>query len=203
VTDIAGSTVPVQQESVQFNNPVSESSLSSIGAIANYLLNILAPVGTIWASCLYDNGDGTYTQNSFQAQIDFPTPATWVLADGRCVIGSEFQALTGLTNVPDLRGITVRGSNYGGSLAGTRTDGFENPDGTLPIGQFTASRFQSHTHPILLTNLSPAYGGGGIGSANTGSNPVPSGSLPIEASYEGGNDTAPSNVTVNYFIRIN
>ena len=50
MTDLAPSTVPVQQESIQFNNPVSEASLAAIGAIPNYLLMILPPVGTIWAS---------------------------------------------------------------------------------------------------------------------------------------------------------
>lgn len=199
MTDIANSSVPIQQESVQFNNPVSESSLASIGAVANYLLQVLAPVGTVWASMLFDGGDGTHPNVNFQAQLGNPSPATWVLCDGRSVVGSTFQSLTGLTNVPDLRGIMIRASNYGGSAAGTRADGKQNPDGTLSPGTYTTDRVGPHTHNLssFVDGAAPEFGGYIVLTTNSFS------SAPFSSTDSFGVETAPRNVTINYFVRIN
>lgn len=207
MTDIAGSSVPAQIESVQFNNPISEASLSSIGAVGNYLLNILAPVGTVWGSMLFDSGDGSHPSNSFQSQLGSgnPSPATWVLADGRDVTGSRYQALTGNSTVPDLRGLMLRGSNYGGSAAGTRADGKQNPDGTLAPGTYSADKFASHKHTfatdyVLDTNTGSR--GAGSDGDQYGTNPVQLDNQ-IQINNTGGNETAPKTVTLNFFIRIN
>lgn len=186
MSNMAPSTVPIQQESVQFNNPVSEASASAIGGVCNYLLNIQLPIGSIFPSML--------TEPQLLAQLGSPSPSTWILADGRGVAGSQYQTVTGNTNVPDLRGIFVRGSNSGGSSAGTRADGNQNPDGTLNPGTYSADKFASHQHQVLAQNFIAINGGGQTGylgpaTAGTG--------------LTGGNETAPKNVTVNYFIRIN
>jgi hypothetical protein len=207
MTDLAPSTVPVQQEAIQFNNPVSESSLASIGAIGNYLLNVIAPVGTIWGSMLFDSGDGTHPNNSFQSQLGSgnPNPPTWVLADGRDVTGSRYQTLTGNTHIPDLRGIMIRAANNGGSAAGTRADGKQNPDGNLAPGTYSADKLASHTHTFqtdYILNTSTGSRGAGNDGDTYGTNPVQLDNQ-IKINNTGGNETAPKNVTINYFIRIN
>lgn len=191
MTDLESSTVPVQQEAIQFNNPVSESSLAAIGAVANFLLKVQPPVGTIWASML--------TETQFQSLINDPSPATWILADGRSVAGSAYAFATGQTNAPDLRGIFLRGLNNGGSAAGTRSDAFANPDdlsGTFTPGTLTQDKFKSHTHTYSVNSSFGAdttSAGGNAGEAN--GNPL--------TSATGGNETAPKNASINWFIRIN
>lgn len=179
MTDIPGSFSPIQQESLQFNQPVSEASLTALGASINGLLSIVLPVGTIIESML--------TEAQFQAQIGNPSPAIWVLADGRSAVGTSYQSITGFTTIPDLRGIFTRGKNNG------RSDGKQNPDGDLALGTYSDDKFESHTHsaytsivaqgPTAATTFSYLFPG------NTGAT--------------GGNETAPKNVTINFFIRIN
>lgn len=205
MSDIPSSFSLVQQESVQFNQPVSENSLGSIGALANALRRTMLPVGSVIPSVL--------TEAQFQSQNTNPTPETWVLADGRDVSGSSYQLVTGQTTIPDMRGVSVRGKNNG------RSDGNQNPDGDLTLGQFTASRFTNHNHgfndPGHVHSMSPDFGNAGT-NYNSGNNRqayaiTPFGTGQQTASShtninfvgEGGNDTAPSNVTLNYFIRIN
>lgn len=184
MSNVPGNFIPIAQESVQFNNPVSEASLSAIAGLANGLLSIACPIGSILDSML--------TELQFQAQLGNPSPATWVLADGRDITGSALQQLTSQTNAPDLRGIFTRGKNNG------RVDGKQNPDGELALGTYTADGVGSHTHPVPQA-FYPGVGKSGaespVFSANT---TVSSG----DASPVRG-DTAPKNITVNKFVRIN
>jgi hypothetical protein len=175
---VASSFIPVNEEAIQFNRPVSESSLSAIAGLANGLLSIALPIGSIV--------DSTLTEVQFQAQIGNPSPVTWVLADGRDITGTSLQLLTGQLNAPDLRGIFTRGKNNG------RADGNQNPDGDLAIGTYTADKFLSHTHSYREP------GGGGV-SGEPGSQ----GLIGATTGGAGGNETAPKTITVNKFIRIN
>lgn len=203
MTDTAPSFLKVQQESITFNQPTSEASQTSIAALANALREVILPVGSIVDSML--------TEVQFQAQNDSLT-TRWILSDGRNVVGSSYQVLTGFTTVPDLTGRFRRGK------------GANNPDGNLPLGTFTAAKFLSHTHnavvhdpshfhtvngkpsgsttstppPFLLDN--PYNGGGATYSYPTTG--VPTG-IAVGIDNTGGSDTAPANITVNSFIRIN
>lgn len=192
----------IQQPSLQYNKPVSEASLDALGSSINGLLSVLLPVGSVLDSVL--------TEAQFQAQIGNPSPATWILADGRNISGSLLAIITGFSSAPDLRGITTRGKNNG------RSDGNQNPDGELAIGTYTASRFTSHNHGVTDPAHDHNFGIGKNGSDNQSSSP-PYGSANgtsgswttathttgITINNTGGNDTAPANVTVNIFIRIN
>jgi len=135
-----------------------------------------------------------FTEAQFQAVSGDPT---WVLADGRdlSVInpGSDYEAITGETILPDLRGVFLRGKNNG------RADGNENPDGDSTLGTFQDDELQAHTHstPHRATSGSPFvpnHVGQGFGPVDVGS---------VESTSTGGNETRPKNVTVNYFIKIN
>ncbi len=124
----------------------------------------------------------------------------WVLMDGRNVVGSAYNVLTGFATIPDARGTTLRGKNNG------RVDGFENPSGDLALGTFQNDQFQGHYH----TNDMNAWGGpegftsgGSIGNGwnvptyaetiiNDGSNGVP----------RFGPETRMKAITINYFIKI-
>lgn len=186
---------------MQFNQPVSEAAASAIGAVANYLLQIQLPVGSVFPSML--------TEPQLQALLNNPNPSTWVVADGRDVTGSQFQFVTGMTNIPDLRGIFVRGLNNGGSAAGTRSDSYANPNdpsGTFTPGTLALDAVGPHYHnyatqrrnadgsaiaDVWFTNSSL---GSNTYSTDQGS-ATPQGSVLVE--------TAPKNASLIWFIRIN
>lgn len=201
---VAPSNQPVQQDSIQFNQPISEASLAGMGGPINALLQIMLPVGTVLYSVLSDVGSGSAV-NSFQGQLNFPNPSTWILADGRNVAGSIYEGLTGNANAPDLRGIMLRGLNNGGSTAGTRSDAYANPDdptGTFTAGTLTQDRFAQHTHTANGVNAgggeTPNLGSGAIQGPATVTTSVTGGAPGIPTA-----DTAPKNASLNAFIRIN
>jgi hypothetical protein len=129
-----------------------------------------------------------------EAQFQVIRGNGWVLADGRSVAGSQYQVITGASTIPDLRGVFLRGRNDGGSAAGARNDGNQNPDGTLPLGTFQGDMFASHNHGSFAVS-------GLAGSYSYQAGPYPVNNTATTAA--GGNETRPKNVTVNFFIRIN
>lgn len=178
MTAIANSTVPVQQESVNTGNPVSESATAAIGGAVNYCLSNKPAVGDIMMSGL--------DEATFQAQRD----TTWKLCDGRSVTGSQYQTLTGLTTIPDLRGVFPRGKDNGRGI---------NPDGDLAIGAYTADKLAAHTHQEHYRIPNAGTGGSdGGGDHNRSLTDVTE-----NVTSTGGNETAPKSCTVNFFIKIN
>lgn len=189
MTDIAKGFSTIQQESVQFNQPVSEAAGSAMGSAINGLLSVVTPIGGIIMAAL--------NETQFQAQLGNPSPPSFVLADGRSVVGSQYQILTGNTNIPDHRGTYPRGSDNGGSSAGAR--GLD-PNGTQAPGAYVGDQFAAHSHTIQLTQR----------PANNGANPpalgtdTPGGTTNNETSSTvGGTETAPKTTYTNFFIRIN
>lgn len=174
MSDIAPDSLKIQQESVQTTAPVSESSLSAMGGAINYLLSNAAQVGDIVPSAL--------DEPTFQAQRD----TTWVLCDGRSVIGSVFQALTSLTNIPDFRGTVPRGKDNGRGL---------DPHGDLTIGTYEPDQFASHVHSYTTAQyaltLINAGGSGGFNPSTTNTGAA------------GGSETNAKSTIINFFVKIN
>ncbi len=91
-------------------------------------------------------------------------PTGWVAADGT-------------NGTPDLRGQFIRGLNNFNSLAGTRADGNQDPNGgARTLGDYQADAFQGHRHGAF--GINDFYGnrpGGGAtalpGGATAGSQP--------------------------------
>lgn len=138
------------------------------------------------------------TEAQFQAQFG----TGWVLADGRSVAGSKYASITGSANIPDLRGVVLRGKNN------SRSDGNQNPGGERALGFYESDQMQGHFHSAPTTNgVGGQYevSGGGTGY-DYGAQSAPT-TGPISDNVNGtprtGLETRPKNVTVNYFIRIN
>ena len=112
------------------------------------------PVGTVIASLL--------SESEFQGLFG----KSWALADGRAVEGSGYEKLTGNKNVPDLRGVFLRGKNH------DRASDSGNPDGDLTVGTFQGDALQEHTHSYNLgkkgrEDPSGSFGVGDSGASTT------------------------------------
>lgn len=130
-----------------------------------------------------------------QAQFDQVHGSGWRMADGTTAVGTAYGALTGATTLPDLRGIFLRGKDNG-RLA---ENGNGNPDGEVPLGTFLQDSFKAHEHSVLRTAGDEQLLGGIQGALAGGSTDVNPNGL---TSTEGGVETRPRNVTVNYYIRV-
>jgi hypothetical protein len=204
MTDTAPSFSLIQQESITFNQPSSEASLTAVAGLVNALRTIMLPVGSIVESMLTETQ--WHSQNNGDA-------SRWVIADGRDVTGSAYQILTSNTTVPDLRGVFRRGKNNG------RSTGTGNPDGDLALGTYEADEFSSHNHNysdpghfhVFSSNIflrANAYQAGPSTQGaydQTGSpqNNIVAATTGITIQTQGGAENRPRNVTVNIFIRIN
>jgi hypothetical protein len=159
-------------------------------------------------------GDSKY---SMLSEEDFITEngGGWILSDGRSVIGSAFETLTGDTTVPDGRGQFLRSKNNG------RTDGQENPDGDVAIGTQTGDAireiegdFWPRAREGTLTGDSTEQTNGAFGRtpnsriyarANGGNfnQSVPGVDFKASRVVPTGADNRPKNITMNLFIKIN
>jgi hypothetical protein len=154
------------------------------------------PVGTIITS--YLNVDQFYlaTKNNEKSPGGIWTSgkSKWCPADGRIIPGSIFGRIASQSNVPDLRGMFLRGLNVMEAapqipLSVDRRD----PDDRT-VGTYQQDSFRSHSHPIgrepWINGSSGASGNGiGLRENNTGAS--------------GGAETRPKNIAVYYYIRIN
>jgi len=152
------------------------------------------PVGAVIHSML--------TEPQFQAL----NGTSWILADGRSVAGSQYSSVTGVNNVPDLRGVVLRGKNNGST---------RNPDGDLALGTFqdqaTAKNGlydAGHSHTLVNTPTISFYGGSNgngynPGAAYNGPNATPTIAAANANIQSTNNETRMRNVTVNIFIKIN
>lgn len=181
MSNVAQSSVQIQQESIQTGNPTSESMFASLGGAINYLLANAPQIGDLQASVL--------NQTQFQSLRG----TNWVLADGRDVTGSQYQTVTGSTTIPDFRGTYPRASDNGGSARGAR--GLD-PNGTKAPGSYVADQFASHSHSI--NNILSTIGSGA--STQPGYFPSVNGS---STNATGGTETAPKTTYWNIFVKIN
>ncbi len=173
---------------VQDGQPVSASSLkANLDGLQAQITAQAMPVGSIVPSLL------------MEAQFQAVAGNGWVLADGRSVAGSAYAVTTGNNNIPDLRGMFLRGRNSGGSTAGVRGDGNENPDGVLALGTTQGDMFASHSHGYIH----PWSGGAMLDPSTPGQQTGGKRDVSHSSDAAGGNETRPKNVTVNYFLRIN
>ncbi len=184
MSDLAGSSTPIQSEATRFRSSVSENLLQTMGGAINYLLASILPLGSVTASMLTE------------AQFQDETSTGWVLADGRDVSASDYALLTGNTTVPDLRGVFIRGKN------GARSTSTGNAGGDVALGTFQADAVQEHQHYMTATNV--VESGGPI--VHDDGSEFAVNSIAATGNMASGNistETKPRSVTLNYFIRIN
>lgn len=138
--DIVPSRTKLSLTECQFGAADTEALAKRMGAIVNHIITYIdntPPIGAVHQSSL--------------SETDFQTSkgVGWVLMDGRSVVGSAYQTLFGLANVPDAREIFIRGKNYARSaLTG-------DPTGDHATGFINTGDYKSHTHAGQFSGLNP------------------------------------------------
>jgi len=198
MTDLTAIKKNIQVEETQYKSSVSESTMQKIGSSLNWVnQNSVHVLGEIKQSML--------TVAQFQAEIG----TTWVLCNGQSATGSDYEALTGNSVVPDMRGTVPRMKDNGRGL---------NPDGDLALGSYQGDTYLNHNHGERTGTTA------GTASAEAWTpDSSPTGIIsdatkgPIKAligtanrifsrlytDAVGGNETRAKSTTINYFIKIN
>ncbi|MBN1306446.1 MAG: hypothetical protein JXA18_00915 [Chitinispirillaceae bacterium] len=157
---------------------VTQSLSDSMVKIKN---TVHLPIGTIIGSML----------NPEKFRQFFPGDSTlWILADSSTA-SAEFFAATGKSNIPDLRGVFLRGINS--DRSGTLSD----PDGEREAGSSQADAFKSHNHSRMQF-VSGATNSGTWGVLDN----TDRGHSTTSSSSTGGAETRPRNVAVYWYIKV-
>ncbi len=152
------------------------------------------PIGTIVTSML---NAATFAQEVGDSGSFDVTSDHWIPADGRTVTGSDYAVLVS-GNVPDLRGMFVRGLNTFENVIGIREDGNEDPDGDLrSAGEYQSDEFKDHNHGFTH-RWADTVDQGNMATYKSGTNDNHS-----AITLSGGTETRPKNISVYYYIKIN
>lgn len=136
-------------------------------------------------------------------------PEDWLFLRGQAVSRTTYPALFGLLgtmygqgdgsttfNLPDFRGLFLRGRDGGAEVDPDRGSRTDRGDGTTgdAVGTKQSDEFKNHVHgvrPIAL-NIRSDVGAGHWSVQNN---------LNADSTATGGNETRPKNIYVNYIIK--
>ncbi len=122
---------------------------SKASAVDNITSHKELPIGTIISSYLNFEQFNTATKNNDKSPGGIWTSAKskWAPCDGRPVPTSKFQTLTSQIQIPDLRGMFLRGLNTFDPFQPVPQIGADqaDPDNRI-VGSYQADAFQGHKH---------------------------------------------------------
>jgi hypothetical protein len=150
------------------------------------------PVGTIVASVLSPKEFSAAAGDSGS----FDTKSKWIPADGRAVGGSSYAQKLGHANVPDLRGLFLRGLNVFDPSVLARNPAELDPDTNRTPGDYRPDAFAKHSHRL---GNSLEYGSGHSNAFSAAPGDLKFSTEPTGDSSE----TRPKNSAVYYYIKIN
>lgn len=115
----------------------------------------------------------------------------WVLMDGRNIAKSKLCKFSGLCDVPDARGVFVRGMNE------KRQGKLGDPDGDRVVGEYQQDSFKSHHHQYVNSGV---WGRSWRGSSE---GPKTAYEQAGNTNNTGGTETRPRNIALYTYIKIN
>ncbi|CAD0225452.1 hypothetical protein KYG33_00475 [Chryseobacterium sp. D764] len=181
------------------------------------------PVGTVLCSYLNWVEFQEVTQNNLSnPDKNWNSKySKWAPCDGRIIDSTCGLARAGqnLTNVPDLRGVFLRGNNvFDSNEAGNGIPGVssqqKDPSDNRLRGSIQQDEFKEHNHQIVqqsfggvvATPLAVSGNTSGADGDLDGSQTVSGydkAAVPLVIAITGGKETRPKNMAINYYIRIN
>lgn len=176
---------------------------SKASALDNIASNKEFPIGTIITSFLNFEQFNTATKNNDKSPGGIWTSkkSKWAPCDGRPVPNSKFQTLTSQNQIPDLRGMFLRGLNTFDPFQPVPQISADKADpDTRIVGGYQADELKSHKHTFTYLKPQPNSSRGGNESHKVSdSDNNNSGTTDTT----GGAETRPKNVAVYYYIKIN
>jgi hypothetical protein len=123
----------------------------------------------------------------------------WILLDGRDIKGSDLQIGGNVNEIPDARGMFIRGLNL------KRTDGKQDPfdiehSRERLAGEYEEDAFKAHHHPL---SFAPATGQVINTTENNFYNEFVGRKDKIIIKDDGGTETRPKNIALFIYIKIN
>lgn len=184
------------------------------------------PVGTIISSYLNWTEFQAITQNNANnpgGPFWTARYSKWAPADGRAVPLSRFQTAVSQPNVPDLRGVFLRGLNAFDTDQPNAVDPGKADPEARNRGSFQPEAFKVHDHTgttgVDAPDHSHGFGGYPFGVNYGNNNGTVNLGVPPNGFHrqtegantrhrhaiqpDGGNETRPKNVAIYYYIRIN
>ncbi|MEE6128382.1 hypothetical protein V2E39_13390 [Chryseobacterium arthrosphaerae] len=185
---------------------------SKASAQDNFTSNKELPLGTIISSFLNFEQFNTVTKNNEKSPggIWTSNKSKWAPADGRPVPNSKFQTLTSQTQVPDLRGMFLRGLNIFDPFQPVPNITVDkgDPDNRI-VGSFQPDTFQGHRH-INSDNLAENIGKESPNTPKQRMNVTGASPQNSAGKFDAGfgtprisSETRPKNISVFYYIKIN
>lgn len=168
--------------------------------------NAEVPVGTVITSFLtWIEFEATAEDNKANPGGNFWTSeySKWSPADGRAVPGSRFKSVTGDANVPDLRGVFVRGLNNFDTTVGGVNPSLGDPDAGRGRGSYQQDQIVDHTHSFGVPDWQVSNGNGPYPDGLCWHGNTRDSSPTGPPSAANGPETRPRNVALHYYIRIN
>ncbi len=159
------------------------------------------PIGTVIPSMV--DPEALYKIQGLSPGFDSKS-SLWAPADGRDVPGSTYAENFSI-NVPDLRGMFLRGLNNIDPSVSSRKDGKEDPAAERMVGSYQSDMIARHGHSLSL-NTSTVLPEINPGSENFHASQNLGAKIEIKTNSGGswsGPETRPKNVAVYYYIRIN
>lgn len=189
MADIPASLQKIQIEEVGYRAAVSEATFNKMGASINAIVDDgIEPIGTVVQSIL--------TESQFQAIKG----NKWVRMSGQSIVGSDLNALTSITSLPNM-------------IGNEAFIGQAGSEGSL--GNFEASQNKSHNHNIQYKSRADESGPSVISARselnNLNTNPNDGLARPFvswdtsvyQMDNEGGTVARPNTYRMNFFIKIN
>lgn len=161
------------------------------------------PVGTILHSFL--------TLAEFRAEMN-DTEQKWVLLNGNNLPDCDLKTIRGWDLLPNGRGAFLRGENTEGTGQSTLDQDFStrqktHPEDTTKLGSFQQDALQGHWHDVLHNAYSNSPGSAVAGELETAFTWAYGAARTMVSDGQNGaprisKETRPSNISVNYFVKI-
>ena len=183
-----GTTVKVTSNTAVYDSEMTDDSFARKKWIEDEIASATASAGA--GGVLGDVKSSMLTEGQMSTLT-----SDWVLADGRNVTGSAYATLTGKNVIPDLRGQFLRGLDTSGTTdpnGAGRTLGDSQSDETA-INSLSLNVRTHSSNGLYHDRTQQIAGASDYAPAEYESN----------AALRGGDETRPTNVSVNYFIKVN
>lgn len=191
MTSIVGENIDLQAEDFTSQKAVSEAAVSQVAQVAQWVRqNSSDYIGMIDYCALTEEQHATIKGYSLLDEALDPIPEAqkkWALLKGQDITGSDFEVLTGISNLPNL----VANEAH---LAQMKSDG------SMLSYQSNQNKAHNHTVPVAYETSSATLG---LVPLGTDHHDIVQQTSANKTGSEGGEVARPNRAMINIFLKIN